>query len=28
LDATRKDPSVRNTKAYVQWTVQHGNTYL
>jgi len=28
MDATRKDPSVRNTKAYVQWTVQHGNTYL
>lgn len=28
MDATRQDPSVRNTKAYVQWTVQHGNTYL
>ncbi len=28
LDATRQDPSVRNTKAYVQWTVTHGNTYL
>jgi len=28
MDAMRQDSSVRNTKAYVKWTVANGNTYL
>jgi len=28
MDAMRKEPGVRNTKAYVKWTVANGNTYL
>jgi len=28
MDSMRKEPGVRNTKAYVKWTVANGNTYL
>lgn len=28
MDATRKDPSLRNTKPYVKWSIEAGNAYL